>query len=63
MIDLVNLNPALEVALFGAVLALLAAGGVMWRARRAGLSGWPAWLVNPTSVIVAPGAGVTVKAF
>ena len=43
MIDLVNLNPALEVALFGAVLALLAAGGVMWRARRAGLSGWPAW--------------------
>src|SRR3990167_3015622 len=43
MIDLVNLNPALEVALFGAVLALLAAGGVMWRARRAGLTGWPAW--------------------
>lgn len=43
MIDLVNLNPALEVALFGAVLALLAASGVMWRARRAGLSGWPAW--------------------
>jgi cytochrome c oxidase assembly protein subunit 15 len=43
MIDLINLAPALEVALLGAVLALLAAGGVMWRARRAGLVGWPAW--------------------
>ena len=43
MIDLINLAPALEVALLGAVLALLAAGGVMWRARRAGLTGWPAW--------------------
>ncbi|MDX9844207.1 MAG: COX15/CtaA family protein [Aquabacterium sp.] len=43
MIDLINLAPALEVALLGAVLALLAAGGVRWRARRAGLAGWPAW--------------------
>ncbi len=43
MIDLINLAPALEVALLGAVLALLAAGGVMWRAHRAGLTGWPAW--------------------
>lgn len=43
MIDLINLNPALEVALCGAMLAMLAAGGVMWRARRAGLKGWPAW--------------------
>ena len=43
MISLIDLTPALEVALMGAVLALLAAAGVMWRARRAGLRGWPAW--------------------
>ncbi len=43
MTTLVNLNPALEVALIGAGLALVAAGVVVWRARRQGVRGWPAW--------------------
>ena len=41
--SLINLDPALEVALAGAVIALLPAGLVAWRARRQGLRGWPAW--------------------
>jgi cytochrome c oxidase assembly protein subunit 15 len=43
MATLINLNPALEVALLGAVLALLPAGLVVRRARRQGLTGWPSW--------------------
>jgi len=43
MATLINLNPALEVALLGAVLALLPAGLVVRRARQQGLTGWPAW--------------------
>lgn len=43
MLGLINLDPALEVALLGAVLALLPASVVAWRARRQGLQGWPAW--------------------
>lgn len=41
--SLINLDPALEVALLGALIALLPAGIVAWRARRQGLRGWPAW--------------------
>lgn len=43
MLGLINLDPALEVALLGAMLALLPAGVVTLRARRQGLRGWPAW--------------------
>ncbi len=43
MLELINLDPALEVALFGALIALLPASVVAWRARRQGLHGWPAW--------------------
>lgn len=43
MDDLVNLNPAIEVALLGAALALLPAAWVLWRGRRLGLQGWPQW--------------------
>lgn len=43
MLELINLAPALEVAFLGGVLALMAASVVLWRARRAGLRGWPAW--------------------
>ena len=43
MTNLVNLNPAVEVALLGAALALLPASWAMWRGRRQGLRGWPAW--------------------
>lgn len=43
MSRLINLDPALEVALVGGALALLAAIGVAWRGRRAGRRGWPAW--------------------
>jgi cytochrome c oxidase assembly protein subunit 15 len=40
---LINLNPALDVALLGALIALCPAALVAWRARRAGVRGWPAW--------------------
>lgn len=43
MLELINLNPALEVALLGALIALLAFCVVVWRARKAGVRGWPAW--------------------
>lgn len=43
MIELIDLAPALEVALLGAMLALIAAGVVMWRARKMGITGWHAW--------------------
>jgi len=43
VIELVDLNPAIEVALLGAGLALLPAAWVAWRGRRQGLRGWPAW--------------------
>jgi heme a synthase len=39
----VNLAPALEVALFGAAIALAVSVVVIWRARQQGLQGWPAW--------------------
>jgi cytochrome c oxidase assembly protein subunit 15 len=41
--NLINLNPALEVALLGAVLALVPVGIVAHRGRRQGLQGWAAW--------------------
>ncbi len=43
MLDLINLNPAAEVALLGAALALLPASWVLWRGRAQGLTGWAAW--------------------
>jgi len=43
MLDLINLNPAVEVALLGAALALLPAAWVLRRGRQQGLQGWPAW--------------------
>ncbi|TAK98638.1 MAG: heme A synthase [Aquabacterium sp.] len=43
MLSLINLDPALEVALMGALLALLPVSLVAWRAHRQGLRGWPAW--------------------
>lgn len=43
MRSLINLDPALEVALMGALLALLPVSLVAWRAHRQGLRGWPAW--------------------
>src|SRR5690606_20762402 len=43
MDDLINLAPALEVALLGALLALLPVGVVVWRSRKAGVTGWAAW--------------------
>jgi len=43
MVDLINLEPALEVALLGAALAVLPAAWVLRRGRRQGLQGWPAW--------------------
>ncbi|MCH8179906.1 MAG: COX15/CtaA family protein [Proteobacteria bacterium] len=43
MLALVNLTPALDVALLGAALAVLPASWVAWRGRRQGLRGWPAW--------------------
>jgi cytochrome c oxidase assembly protein subunit 15 len=41
--NLINLNPALEVALLGLVLALVPVGIVAHRGRRQGLQGWAAW--------------------
>lgn len=43
MPSLINLDPALEVALLGALIAVLPASLVAWRGRRQGLHGWPAW--------------------
>lgn len=43
MLGLINLDSALEVALLGALLALLPVSVVALRARRQGLRGWPAW--------------------
>ncbi|MFT3856092.1 MAG: COX15/CtaA family protein [Aquabacterium sp.] len=43
MLDLINLAPALEVALLGAVIALLPVAVVARRARRQGVHGWVAW--------------------
>lgn len=43
MLDLINLNPAVEVALLGAALAVLPAAWVLRRGRQQGLHGWPAW--------------------
>jgi len=41
--NLINLDPALEVALLGALLALLPVAVVARRGQRQGLHGWPAW--------------------
>ena len=43
MLALINLNPAVEVALLGAALAVLPAAWVLRRGRQQGLQGWPAW--------------------
>lgn len=43
MLSLINLDPALEVAFMGALIALVPVSVVAWRARRQGLRGWPAW--------------------
>lgn len=43
MLSLINLDPALEVALMGALVALLPVSLVALRARQQGLRGWPAW--------------------
>jgi cytochrome c oxidase assembly protein subunit 15 len=43
MLDLINLNPAAEVALLGAALAMLPTTWVMWRGRMRGMQGWGAW--------------------
>lgn len=40
---LVDLGPALDVALLGAIVALLCAAVVAWRGRQQGLRGWAAW--------------------
>lgn len=40
---LIDLSPAAEVALLGAMIALLPLAWVTWRVRRQGLTGWPAW--------------------
>ena len=41
--QLVDLAPLIELLLIGAGLALLPAAAVVWRARRQGVRGWPAW--------------------
>lgn len=41
--ELIDLAPALELAVLGALLALVPVAVVVWRARRQGVSGWPAW--------------------
>ncbi|MGE5451259.1 MAG: COX15/CtaA family protein [Acidobacteriota bacterium] len=43
VLDLIDLSPAAEVALLGLGLALVPVAAVVWRSRRAGLRGWPAW--------------------
>lgn len=43
MLGLINLNPAVDVALLGAALAVLPAAWVMRQGRKQGLRGWPAW--------------------
>lgn len=43
MLSLINLDPALEVALMGALIALVPVSVVAWRGHRQGLRGWPAW--------------------
>lgn len=43
MDDLINLAPALEVALLGAVLAVLPVALVVHHSRKRGVTGWPAW--------------------
>lgn len=42
-VDLINLAPALEVALLGALLAGIPVAVVARQSRRAGLTGWAAW--------------------
>lgn len=42
-LDLINLQPATEVALLGLLIAVLPVSVVAWRSHRAGLRGWPAW--------------------
>lgn len=41
--QLIDLAPLIELLLLGAGLALLPAAVVVWRARRQGVHGWPAW--------------------
>ncbi len=41
--QLVDLAPLIELLLLGAGLALLPVAVVVWRARRQGVHGWPAW--------------------
>jgi len=41
--QLVDLAPLIELLLLGAGLALLPVAVVVWRARRQGVRGWPAW--------------------
>ena len=43
MLGLINLNPAVDVALLGAALAVLPAAWVLRQGRKQGLRGWPAW--------------------
>lgn len=43
MLGLINLNPAVDVALLGAALAVLPAAWVLCQGRKQGLRGWPAW--------------------
>ena len=41
--ELVDLAPLIELLALGAVLALLPLAVVVWKARRDGVQGWPAW--------------------
>lgn len=41
--ELIDLAPVLELLAVGAVLALLPLAVVVWKARRDGVQGWPAW--------------------
>jgi cytochrome c oxidase assembly protein subunit 15 len=43
MASLIDLNPALEVALVGALVAMVPLAWVVLKGRRDGLRGWPAW--------------------
>ncbi|HET8694814.1 MAG TPA: COX15/CtaA family protein [Aquabacterium sp.] len=42
-LDLIDLGPALDVAVLGLGLAVVPVSLVVWQSRRAGLRGWPAW--------------------
>lgn len=42
-LDLIDLGPALDVAVLGLALAVVPVSLVVWQSRRAGLRGWPAW--------------------